>query len=50
MGQDPIFNSVPKGERERMISVFDYDQTRENWALGYKFDIVLRGKNSTPFE
>ena len=48
--QDPIFNSVPKGERERMISVFDYDQTRENWALGYKFDIVLRGKNSTPFE
>lgn len=48
--QDPIYNSVPEGARERMISVFDYDETRENFALGYKFDIVLRGRDATPFE
>ncbi|MBZ8178289.1 protocatechuate 3,4-dioxygenase subunit beta [Corynebacterium poyangense] len=48
--QDPIYNSVPEGSRERMIAVFDYDETRPNWALGYKFDIVLRGRNATPFE
>lgn len=48
--QDPIYNSVPAGARERMIAVFDYDETRPNYALGYKFDIVLRGKEATPFE
>jgi protocatechuate 3,4-dioxygenase beta subunit len=48
--QDPIYNSVPARARERMIAVFDYDETRENFAMGFKFDIVLRGKNATPFE
>lgn len=48
--QDPIYNSVPEGARERMIATFDYDETRENFAVGYKFDIVLRGRNATPFE
>ena len=24
--------------------------TEPNWALGYRFDIVLRGRDSTPFE
>jgi len=24
--------------------------TEEEWALGYRFDIVLRGLNETPFE
>ena len=45
---DPIFNSVrdPKA-RERMVSQFDWDTTSPEWALGYRFDIVLR---STPFE
>jgi protocatechuate 3,4-dioxygenase, beta subunit len=47
-GQDPIFNSVrdPKA-RERMISAFDLDATVPEWALGYRFDIVL---GATPFE
>ncbi|MEU4313105.1 protocatechuate 3,4-dioxygenase subunit beta [Nocardia sp. NPDC024068] len=48
--QDPIYNSVPEGARQRMISVFDYSATRGNWALGYRFDIVLRGRDATPFE
>jgi protocatechuate 3,4-dioxygenase beta subunit len=47
--QDPIFHSVrdPR-DRERMISTFDLDNTVEQWALAYRFDIVLRGRESTP--
>jgi protocatechuate 3,4-dioxygenase beta subunit len=49
--QDPIFNSVPDEKaRQRMISTFDYDATRPDWALAYRFDIVLRGREQTPFE
>lgn len=48
--QDPIFNAAPVDARARMISVFDYEATQDNWALGYRFDIVLRGKGATPFE
>ncbi|MGI5221011.1 protocatechuate 3,4-dioxygenase subunit beta [Nocardia sp. CA-290969] len=48
--QDPIYNSVPDGARQRMVSVFDYDATTDNWALGFRFDIVLRGRDATPFE
>ncbi|WP_341875608.1 protocatechuate 3,4-dioxygenase subunit beta [Dietzia kunjamensis] len=48
--QDPIFNAAPAGARERMISVFDYDATESDWAPAFKFDIVLRGRNATPFE
>ncbi|WP_068159273.1 protocatechuate 3,4-dioxygenase subunit beta [Rhodococcus phenolicus] len=48
--QDPIYNSVPPEARHRMVSVFDYDATVDNWALGFRFDIVLRGHEATPFE
>ncbi len=48
---DPIFNSVPDARaRERMISKFDLDLTEPDWALGYRFDVVLRGRDATPFE
>jgi protocatechuate 3,4-dioxygenase, beta subunit len=49
--QDPIFNSVrdPKA-RERMIARYDHASTQPEWALAYEFDIVLRGRESTPFE
>jgi protocatechuate 3,4-dioxygenase, beta subunit len=48
---DPIFNSVrdPKA-RERMICAFDLASTKPDWALAYRFDIVLRGPEETPFE
>jgi protocatechuate 3,4-dioxygenase, beta subunit len=48
---DPIFQSVrdPKS-RQRMISTFDLETTRPEWALGYRFDIVLEGKAATPME
>lgn len=47
---DPIYQSSPEGVRERMISRFDLGVTEEGFALGYVFDIVLRGRNETPFE
>ena len=31
-----------------MICQFDLDTTKPDWALGYQFDIVLRGRNDTP--
>jgi protocatechuate 3,4-dioxygenase beta subunit len=49
LGYDPIFNSVPSERaRERLISHFDLDVTQPEWALGYAFDIVLRGPEATP--
>jgi protocatechuate 3,4-dioxygenase beta subunit len=48
---DPIFRSVPDEKaRRRMISTFDLETTRPEWALGYRFDIVLEGREATPFE
>ncbi|MDJ1159157.1 protocatechuate 3,4-dioxygenase subunit beta [Chelatococcus sp. SYSU_G07232] len=48
---DPIFQSIPDPKaRERLISRFDLDTTKPEWALGYRFDIVLRGRNATPME
>jgi protocatechuate 3,4-dioxygenase beta subunit len=49
--QDPIFNSVPDEKaRARMISSYDHSVTSDHWALGFRFDIVLRGHEQTPFE
>ena len=49
--QDPIFNSV-RDERaaRRMISAYDHDATEDHWALGFRWDIVLRGEEATPTE
>jgi len=48
---DPISQSIPNERaRDRLISRFDLDLTEEGWALGYRFDFVLRGRDSTPFE
>jgi protocatechuate 3,4-dioxygenase beta subunit len=50
-GQDPIFNSVPDpAARERLIARFDLDRTEPDWALGFTWDIVLRGRTATAFE
>ena len=47
---DPIANAVPMPYRQRMVSRFDIGTTVPNWALGYVFDIVLKGRDQTPFE
>lgn len=39
---DPIFRSVTDEKaRERLVAAYDHDLTVEEWALGYRFDIVL---------
>jgi len=49
--QDPIFNSVPDPKaRERMIARFSLDLTVPDRALGFEWDIVLRGRMATAFE
>ncbi|KVE39959.1 protocatechuate 3,4-dioxygenase subunit beta [Burkholderia sp. TSV86] len=47
---DPIFQGTPESARERLISRFSIDTTQEGFALGYEFDIVLRGRDATPME
>jgi protocatechuate 3,4-dioxygenase beta subunit len=48
---DPIFLAIPDAAaRERLVSRFDIDITSPDWALGYRFDFVLRGRNQTPTE
>jgi protocatechuate 3,4-dioxygenase beta subunit len=47
---DPIFQGTPEQARDRLVSRFSIDTTEESYALGYEFDIVLRGPNQTPTE
>jgi protocatechuate 3,4-dioxygenase beta subunit len=48
---DPIYNATPDAQaRARLVSAFDLSLTRPNWALGYRFNIVLRGRAATPME
>ena len=48
---DPIMNSIPdERARQRLIANFDLNVTQPEWALGFTFDIVLRGSNATPME
>ena len=48
---DPVFGSIPdERARNRLISSFDWDSTVPEQALGFRFDIVLRGSSATPME
>ena len=48
---DPIFQSIPdERARQRLIAEFDLATTKPEWALGYRFNIILRGRQATPFE
>lgn len=48
---DPIFQSIrDERARRRLISRFDLELTQPEWALGFSFDLVVRGDNGTPFE
>jgi protocatechuate 3,4-dioxygenase, beta subunit len=49
--QDPIFNSIPDPEaRARLIASFDLSGTMPEWALAFRWDIVLGGRDATPVE
>ncbi len=49
--QDPIFNAIPT-ERARRACIAQYDHavSQPEWALGFRWDVVLAGSQATPFE
>jgi len=48
---DPIFHSIPtEAARARLVAAYAHDVTQPEWALGWRWDIVLRGPQATPFE
>jgi len=48
---DPIYNCVAdESAKQRLISSFDWENTSPEFALGYRFEIVLRGREATPME
>jgi protocatechuate 3,4-dioxygenase beta subunit len=47
LAYDPIYRSVPAPARERLVADFALELTQPDWALGFRFDVVLR---ATPFE
>ncbi|HTT70209.1 MAG TPA: protocatechuate 3,4-dioxygenase subunit beta, partial [Anaeromyxobacteraceae bacterium] len=48
---DPIYNSTANEvARRRLIAALDWEHTTPEYALGFRFDIVLRGRDETPRE
>jgi protocatechuate 3,4-dioxygenase beta subunit len=48
---DPILSSLPsEGARKSLIARYDHSVTEPEWALGFCWDIVLRGTQATYFE
>jgi len=48
---DPIFQSVrDRKARARLVCGFDFETTVPEWALAYRFDVVLGGPTETPME
>jgi len=51
MPLDPIFNAIPdERAREGLIASYDHSLTSPEWALGYRWDIVLTGSRRTWIE
>ena len=51
LAEDPIFRSVPDAAaRDRMICRLDHTLGDHPRSIGYRWDIVLRGREETPFE
>jgi protocatechuate 3,4-dioxygenase, beta subunit len=49
LAHDPIYRSVPDpAARERLVARFDLAATQPEWALGYRFDVVVGGRAATP--
>ncbi len=49
LAYDPIFQSTADAAaRERLISAYVPELSEAEWALGYRFDLVLRGRTATP--
>ena len=50
LDKDPVYLGVPEKNRKALISQFDQDLTEEGFALGYRFNIILRGRYETPLQ
>jgi protocatechuate 3,4-dioxygenase beta subunit len=50
MEYDPILKATPEHARHLLVAKFSLDITEPSFALGYEWDIVLRGPNQTPME
>ena len=51
LAYDPMFQSIRDSRAaERLVARFDLEATQRDWALGYRFDIVLGGDGATPIE
>ena len=51
LDEDPMYNCVPdENARRRLVSRLDWETTVPEHALGYRFDVVLRGPEETPME
>jgi protocatechuate 3,4-dioxygenase, beta subunit len=50
-GLDPIYQSItdPRA-REALLATYDHEVTAPEHSTGYRWDIVLTGSRSTPFE
>jgi len=49
MGYDPIYQSTADPvARERLVARYDPELSEAEWALGYRWDLVLRGREATP--
>ncbi len=47
---DPVLGAVPEAARSRLIAAYAHDVTEPEWALGWRWDIVLGGVRGTPYE
>jgi protocatechuate 3,4-dioxygenase beta subunit len=45
---DPILSAVDPGGRDLLVAKLDLELTVPEWALGYRWDITLRGRSATP--
>jgi protocatechuate 3,4-dioxygenase beta subunit len=51
LATDPVLQAVPtEAARARLIASYAHEVTEPQWALGYRWDIVLSGAAGTPFE
>ena len=48
---DPIYQSIPdQAARDRLVASYDHEVSQPEWALGYRWDVVLTDAKSTWME
>ena len=51
LAYDPIYQSTAdEAARQRLICSYEPTLSEAEWALGYRFDLVLRGRAATPVD